>query len=86
MAFVGGWTVFLPGHWDVPTFLFSYAMLGIAPVLFLFWKIIRGTTWQSAEETTFFEKEREDVDQYEETHVPEPPSGIFAKIGDFLFV
>jgi amino acid transporter len=62
MAFVGGWTVFLPGHWDVPTFLFSYAMLGmshfglivlannysialgVAPVLFLFWKIIRGTT------------------------------------------
>jgi amino acid transporter len=28
MAFVGGWTVFLPGNWDVPTFLFSYAMLG----------------------------------------------------------
>jgi amino acid transporter len=23
MAFVGGYTVFLPGNWDVPTFLFS---------------------------------------------------------------
>jgi len=23
MAFVGGYTVFLPGHWDLPTFLFS---------------------------------------------------------------
>ncbi|KAF8212010.1 amino acid permease/ SLC12A domain-containing protein [Mycena galopus ATCC 62051] len=28
MAFVSGWTVFLPGNWDVPTFLFSYTMLG----------------------------------------------------------
>lgn len=24
MCFVGGYTVFLPGNWDVPTFLFSY--------------------------------------------------------------
>ncbi|KAJ7940420.1 general amino acid permease AGP2 [Mycena leptocephala] len=86
MAFVGGWTVFLPGNWDVPTFLFSYAMLGIAPVLFIFWKVFRRTTWQLAEDTTFFEKEREHVDLYEDTHVPEPPSNIFAKIADFLFV
>ncbi|KAJ7087825.1 general amino acid permease AGP2 [Mycena epipterygia] len=86
MAFVGGWTVFLPGNWDIPTFLFSYAMLGVAPVLFVFWKVFKGTTWQRAEDTTFFEKEREELDQYEETHVLEPSSSIFAKIGDFLFV
>ncbi|KAJ7047019.1 general amino acid permease AGP2 [Mycena alexandri] len=86
MAFVSGWTVFLPGNWDVPTFLFSYAMLGLAPVLFIFWKVFRRTSWQRSEDTTFFEKEREEVDLYEDTHVPEPPSGIFAKVADFLFV
>ncbi|KAJ6525661.1 general amino acid permease AGP2 [Mycena capillaripes] len=85
MAFVGGWTVFLPGNWDVPTFLFSYAMLGLAPVLFIFWKVFRRTTWQRADHTTFFEKEREQVDLYEEMHVAEPSSNVFAKIGDFLF-
>jgi yeast amino acid transporter len=41
MAFVGGYTVFLPGNWDVPTFLFSYFMIMALPVLFLFWKITR---------------------------------------------
>ncbi|KDR73612.1 hypothetical protein GALMADRAFT_622147 [Galerina marginata CBS 339.88] len=39
MAFVGGYTVFLPGHWDVPSFLFSYLMIVIVPVLFLYWKV-----------------------------------------------
>ena len=43
MAFVGGYTVFLPGRWDVPSFLFSYAMIGICPVLFVFWKVLRRT-------------------------------------------
>lgn len=38
MAFVGGYTVFLPGNWNVPNFLFSYAMIGILPILFIFWK------------------------------------------------
>ena len=27
MTFVGGYTVFLPGHWNVPTFLFSYVAI-----------------------------------------------------------
>jgi amino acid transporter len=39
MAFVGGYTVFLPGNWDVTNFIFSYAMIGILPILFIFWKI-----------------------------------------------
>ncbi|KAJ7510085.1 general amino acid permease AGP2 [Mycena galericulata] len=86
MAFVGGWTVFLPGNWNVPTFLFSYAMLGIAPVSFMFWKLYKRTTWQRAEDTNFFDKEREQIDLYEDNYVPEPPSSIIAKIANFLFV
>lgn len=43
MAFVGGYTVFLPGNWDITTFFFSYAMIGIVPVLFVFWKIVHRT-------------------------------------------
>lgn len=39
MAFVGGYSVFVPGNWNVPSFLFSYAMIGILPVLFIYWKI-----------------------------------------------
>ncbi|PPQ63265.1 hypothetical protein CVT24_006790 [Panaeolus cyanescens] len=65
MAFVGGYTVFLPGRWDVPSFIFSYAMIGVVPVLFLFWKIKNKTEWQPLETMSFFDHERKEVDQYE---------------------
>ncbi|KAJ9627752.1 general amino acid permease agp2 [Taxawa tesnikishii (nom. ined.)] len=50
MAFVGGYTVFLPGNWDVPTFLFSYTMIGVFPVLFVGWKIAKRTKWKKPDE------------------------------------
>ena len=34
MAFVGGYTVFLPGQWDVPSFLFSYVFEPRLPLPF----------------------------------------------------
>ncbi|KAF7323155.1 General amino acid permease [Mycena chlorophos] len=76
MAFVSGYTVFLPGNWDVPTFLFSYASLGAAPILFIGWKIFRRSKWQRLEDITFFHKEREEIDYYEETSAPpQAPAG-----------
>jgi amino acid transporter len=50
MTFVGGYTVFLPGNWDVPTFLFSYTMIGVCPVLYIGWKVLkRSRIWKSEE-------------------------------------
>ncbi|KAF7304971.1 General amino acid permease [Mycena kentingensis (nom. inval.)] len=66
MAFVGGWQVFMPGNWDVPTFLFSYGSLLAAPILFLGWKVSKRTPWRRFEDVSFFPKEREEVDFYEE--------------------
>ncbi|KAF5386794.1 hypothetical protein D9615_001606 [Tricholomella constricta] len=68
MAFVGGYTVFLPGRWDVPNFLFSYAMIGIVPTLFLFWKFMHKTEWRHPKTITFLEEERKEVDHYEATY------------------
>ncbi|KXN91492.1 General amino acid permease AGP2 [Leucoagaricus sp. SymC.cos] len=65
MAFVGGYTVFLPGNWNIPSFLFSYAMIGACPILFIGWKIVHKTKWQRLEKIDFFKKERYDVDEYE---------------------
>ena len=45
MTFVGGYTVFLPGQWSIPTFLFSYTMIGVFPILFVFWKFYKKTRW-----------------------------------------
>lgn len=47
MAFVGGYTVFVDDNWDVPTFLFSYTMIGVVPLLFVVWKLIHRTTVRS---------------------------------------
>ncbi|KAK1231997.1 general amino acid permease agp2 [Marasmius sp. AFHP31] len=86
MAFVGGWTVFLPGNWDVPTFLFSYTMIGVTPALFVFWKIFRRTQWRRLEHIDFFPKERMLVDVYEEEHsAPEPPTKLVDRVWQFIF-
>ncbi|GLB34703.1 putative general amino acid permease [Lyophyllum shimeji] len=68
MAFVGGYTVFLPGRWDVPTFLFSYAMIGVVPVLFVFWKVLHRTQWRTLKSISLFEEERKEIDHYEESY------------------
>jgi amino acid transporter len=66
MAFVGGYTVFLPGNWSIPTFLFSYTMIGVFPILYFGWK--------------FFQPEEVDlvsgvveIEEYTRDFVTEPP-------------
>ncbi|KAG7092687.1 hypothetical protein E1B28_009020 [Marasmius oreades] len=68
MAFVGGYTVFLPGKWDVPSFLFSYCMIGVVPVLFIAWKVFHNTKLRDLKHMDFFEQERALIDRYEEDH------------------
>jgi amino acid transporter len=66
MAFVSGYTVFLPGRWNVTDFFFSYTMIGVLPVLFVYYKFRHRTTWQQLETMSFFNKERAEVDRYEQ--------------------
>lgn len=72
MAFVGGYTVFLPGNWDVPTFLFSYTMIGVFPVLFVGWKIAKRTKWKKPDEVDL-RGEVEEIEEYTANFVPAPP-------------
>lgn len=72
MAFVGGYTVFLPGNWDVPTFLFSYFMIGLFPVLFFGWKFIKKTKLRKPHEVDL-KGEVEEIDEYSRNFVPTPP-------------
>ncbi|OJD26798.1 hypothetical protein ACJ73_01817 [Blastomyces percursus] len=72
MAFVGGYTVFLPGKWSVPTFLFSYTMIGLCPVLFFGWKLIKKTKWLKPHEVDLF-KDVAEIDEYTRNFVPTPP-------------
>lgn len=71
MTFVGGYTVFLPGKWDVPTFLFSYTMIGICPVLYIGWKVFkRSKVWKS-EEVDLVTGIKE-IEDYHDNYVPTP--------------
>ncbi|KAK0210975.1 general amino acid permease AGP2 [Desarmillaria ectypa] len=84
MAFVGGYTVFLKGRWDVPSFLFSYAMIGICPVLFVAWKVYHRTTWRKPTEITFFELERAQIDRYEQNFVEEASSNRILRYWNWI--
>jgi amino acid transporter len=73
MAFVGGYTVFLPGKWDVPTFIFSYFMIGLFPVLFIGWKLIKKTKWTRAVDVDL-QGEVEEIEEYQANFVPSASS------------
>ncbi|MCJ1372333.1 hypothetical protein MMC20_003557 [Loxospora ochrophaea] len=67
-----GYSVFLPGQWDVPTFLFSYAMIGVFPVLFLVWKLFKKTRWLKPNEVDLL-KDVDEIEEYTRHYVPKPP-------------
>lgn len=76
MTFVGGYTVFLPGNWDVPTFLFSYAMIGVFPVLFVGWKLVKKTRWLKPEEVDLL-RDVAEIEEYTRNYVARPPRWVF---------
>lgn len=69
MTFLEGYTVFLRGQWDVPTFLFSYMMVGVFPVLFVGWKVLKKSQWRRPEEVDLLTNKAE-VDAYELDPIP----------------
>ncbi|EON61318.1 hypothetical protein W97_00531 [Coniosporium apollinis CBS 100218] len=72
MTFVGGYGVFLPGQWDVPTFLFSYTMVAVFPILFVIWKILKKTKFRAPHEVDLYE-DLEEIEEYTRNYVPTPP-------------
>lgn len=72
MAFIGGYTVFLKGRWDVTTFIFSYAMIAVVPVLFVGWKLWHKTRWIGPLEVNL-RLDQEEIEEYERNYVPVPP-------------
>jgi amino acid transporter len=73
MAFVGGYTVFLPGKWDIPTFLFSYTMIGVCPILYIGWKLLHKTKWVKPEDADL-RKDLDEIEEYTRTFVEPKPA------------
>ncbi|CAJ0550236.1 Ff.00g101660.m01.CDS01 [Fusarium sp. VM40] len=84
MVFVGGYTVFLPGHWDVPSFLFSYTSVALFPILYAGWKIVHKTKIVKPTEIDL-RHNLAPIEEYERNYVPQPPANWFEKILHFLF-
>ncbi|KAL9101164.1 MAG: hypothetical protein Q9163_003542 [Psora crenata] len=84
MSFVGGYTVFLPGKWSVPTFLFSYTMIGVFPLLFIGWKFLKRTKWLDPSEVDLY-KDVQEIEEYTRTYVPIPPKNKFEWLLDRVF-
>ncbi|KAJ5380956.1 uncharacterized protein N7496_003384 [Penicillium cataractarum] len=84
MAFVGGYTVFLPGKWSIPTFLFSYTMIGVFPVLYFGWKIFHRTKFLKPEEVDLVSGLAE-IEEYTRDFVHAPPKTIVHKYVGMLF-
>ncbi|KAK2741075.1 hypothetical protein FQN55_008479 [Onygenales sp. PD_40] len=84
MAFVGGYTVFLPGYWSVPSFLFSYTMIAVFPILFFGWKYLKGTKWLKPEEVDLFTGVAE-IEEYTRNYVPDPPKNFVDKYFNKMF-
>ncbi|KAK0476032.1 general amino acid permease AGP2 [Armillaria novae-zelandiae] len=69
MPFILGYSVFMPGNWDITTFFFSYTIIGVLPILFIVWKVLHRTRLIRPEDVTFFEEERKIIDDYEASFV-----------------
>ncbi|OTB00466.1 hypothetical protein M426DRAFT_267556 [Hypoxylon sp. CI-4A] len=61
---VYGYSVFVPGMWDIASFFTYYTMVLVAPVLYFGWKIVKRTKFVLAEEADLT-WDRPWIDEYE---------------------
>lgn len=73
-----GYSVFLPGAWDVGTFFTYYTMVLVDPILYVGWKLFKRTKIIKPHETDLV-WERATVDAYEAAY-DEPIDGFWTEI------
>jgi yeast amino acid transporter len=84
MSIVGGYTVFLKGAWSVPTFLFSYMMIFLFPVVAVGWKLWKRTKWIKIQDIDLYAN-LEEIEDYERHYVPTPDRNRVDKYFNKLF-
>jgi amino acid transporter len=50
VVFVYGYSTFKPGNFTLESFFTYYTMVGLAPIFFVFWKVLHRTKWRKANE------------------------------------
>ncbi|KAF2279307.1 histidine permease [Westerdykella ornata] len=78
VVFCYGYSVFLPGYWSIEDFFSYYTMVGVAPVLYLGWKLIHRTKIVSAKELDLV-WDAPVIDAYEARFIS-PPVGFWTEM------
>lgn len=47
-------------------------MIGVFPVIFIVWKLLKRTRWMKPEEINLYE-DLDEIEEYQRTYVPSPP-------------
>ncbi|KAF1991754.1 hypothetical protein K402DRAFT_409351 [Aulographum hederae CBS 113979] len=77
IVIIQGYTVFLPGKWDVGTFFTYYTMIFVCIVLFVGWKVVKKTKFVKPMEADLV-WEAPIIDRYEASI--EPPLGMWEDV------
>ncbi|OQU94809.1 hypothetical protein CLAIMM_01105 [Cladophialophora immunda] len=77
IVFIQGYTVFLPGFWDVGTFFTYYTMIFVCAVLYVGWKLIKRTKVVKPHEADLV-WDKPVIDAYEQGI--DPPLGIWEDV------
>lgn len=87
MIFVQGYPVFLPvagQKFDIPTFLFSYTMVAVFPILYVGWKLLKQTKIRKPLEVDVISGVA-DIEEYTREFIAVPPRNKFERYIDVVF-
>ncbi|KAK8153196.1 amino acid permease/ SLC12A domain-containing protein [Phyllosticta citrichinensis] len=84
MTIIAGYSIFIDDNFTVPDFLFQYMMVGVFPVVFVLWKVIKKTKWLRPAEVDLTTGVWE-IDVYTENFVPTPSKTAFTRALDKIF-
>lgn len=69
----------------MPNFLFSYLMVAVFPILFVFWKFYKKTKWLKPLEVNLRPAEVEEIEEYTRNYVEPVPKTRFHGLLDKIF-
>ncbi|KAL8854609.1 MAG: hypothetical protein Q9221_000644 [Calogaya cf. arnoldii] len=75
MTLLNGFPVFIKGNWALASFFFSYTMVGVFPVLYFGWKLLKRTRVIKLQDVDLLQDVAE-IDEYTRNFTPTPASGF----------
>ncbi|KAK2742726.1 hypothetical protein FQN55_007667 [Onygenales sp. PD_40] len=85
MTLVLGYNLFITGQWDITSFFTNYTMVGFFPVAFVFWKIVKRTSYvRPGMADLNLGTTKDDIDLYETLYEPPKRGKVSAYLNGFF--